>query len=50
MDDGLIIRGDIHIALIGDPGLDKSQLLEDSSPKSPLVESTPPEKATPVRG
>jgi len=35
MDDGLKIRGDIHIALIGDPGLAKSQLLKFMATISP---------------
>ena len=35
MQDGMKIRGDINIALIGDPGVAKSQLLKHISHISP---------------
>ena len=35
MNDGMKIRGDINIALIGDPGVAKSQLLKHISHISP---------------
>ncbi len=35
MEDGMRIRGDINVALIGDPGIAKSQLLKYISTVSP---------------